>query len=132
MRGPKPPVVELSPEEQQGLETLVRRYSTPQQLARRGRIILSAAAGLNNSQIAREVGLDVDYPRKSSKDWKPWCEIAREVGLDGTVLAQPLAGATGSHSGRPEYRRKVAGCASSWGSRPDHPRASLPDHVPGL
>ncbi len=34
MRGPKPPVVELSPEEQQGLETLVRRYSTPQQLAR--------------------------------------------------------------------------------------------------
>ena len=49
-------MVELSPEEQQGLETLVRRY---QQLARRGRIILSAAAGLNNSQIAREVGLDV-------------------------------------------------------------------------
>ena len=28
MRGPKPPVVELSPEEQQGLETLVRRYSS--------------------------------------------------------------------------------------------------------
>ena len=29
MRGPKPPVVELSPEEQQGLETLVRRYRHP-------------------------------------------------------------------------------------------------------
>ncbi len=71
MRGPKPPVVELSPEEQQGLETLVRRYSTPQQLARRGRIILSAAAGLNNSQIARS---------------GPGCGY-------GTVLAQPLAGA---------------------------------------
>ena len=91
MRGPKPPVVELSPEEQQGLETLVRRYSTPQQLARRGRIILSAAAGLNNSQIAREVGLDVDTVRF----WRN-----RRL-------------ATGSHSGRPEYRRKVAGCASS-------------------
>ena len=35
----------------------------PPKLARRGRIILSAAAGLNNSQIAREVGLDVDTVR---------------------------------------------------------------------
>ena len=69
MRGPKPPVVELSPGEQQGLETLVRRYSTPQQLARRGRIILSAAAGLNNSQIAREVGLDVDTVRFWRNRW---------------------------------------------------------------
>jgi transposase len=63
MRGPKPPAVELSPEERQGLETLVRRHNTPQQVARRGRIILGAAAGLNNSQIAREVGLDVDTVR---------------------------------------------------------------------
>ncbi len=69
MRGPKPPVVELSPEEHQLLETLVRRHSTPQQLARRGRIILSAAAGLNNSQIAREVGLDTDTVRFWRKRW---------------------------------------------------------------
>ena len=62
-------MVELSPEEHQGLETLVRRYSTPQQLARRGRIILSAAAGLNNSQIAREVGLDVDTVRFWRNRW---------------------------------------------------------------
>ncbi len=77
MRGPKPPVVELSPEEQQGLETLVRRYSTPQQLARRGRIILSAAAGLNNSQIAREVGLDVDTVRFWRNRW---------LGLQAAIL----------------------------------------------
>jgi hypothetical protein len=63
MRGPKPAVVELSPEERQGLEILVRRHSTPQQLALRGPIILGAAAGLNNSQIARQVGLDVDTLR---------------------------------------------------------------------
>ena len=77
MRGPKPPVVELSPEEQQGLETLVRGYSTPQQLARRGRIILSAAAGLNNSQIAREVGLDVDTVRFWRNRW---------LGLQAAIL----------------------------------------------
>ena len=62
-------MVELSSEEHQGLETLVRRYSTPQQLARRGRIILSAAAGRNNSQIAREVGLDVDTVRFWRNRW---------------------------------------------------------------
>ena len=69
MRGPKPPVVELSPEEHQRLETLVRRHSTPQQLARRGKIILSAAAGFNNSQIAHEVSLDADTVRFWRNRW---------------------------------------------------------------
>jgi transposase len=69
MRGPKPPAVDLSPEERQGLEALVRRHNTPQQVARRGRIILGAAAGLNNSQIAREVGLDVDTVRFWRSRW---------------------------------------------------------------
>ena len=69
MRGPKPPVVELSPEEHQGLETLVRRHSTPQQVATRGRMILGAAAGLNNSQIARQMGLDVDTVRFWRNRW---------------------------------------------------------------
>ncbi len=62
-------MVELSPEESQGLETLVRRHSTPQQVALRGRIILGAAAGLNNSQIARQVGLDVDTVRCWRHRW---------------------------------------------------------------
>ena len=69
MRGPKPPVVELTPEERQRLEILVGRHGTPQQLARRGRIILSAAAGLNNSQIAREVGLAVGTVRFWRSRW---------------------------------------------------------------
>ena len=62
-------MLELSPEERQGLESLVRRPSTPQQLAWRGRIVLSAASGLNNSQIARQVGLDVDTVRFWRNRW---------------------------------------------------------------
>ena len=69
MRGPKPAVVELSPEERQGLEILVRRHSTPQQVAQGGRIILAAAAGFNNSQIARQLGLDVDTVRVWRNRW---------------------------------------------------------------
>jgi len=83
MRGPKPPVVELTPEERQGLEILVRRHGTPQQLARRGRIVLSAAAGLNNSQIAREVGLAVGTVRFWRSRW---------LGLQSVSLADPWAG----------------------------------------
>ncbi len=62
-------MVELSSQEHQGLEVLVRRHSAPQQLARRGRIILSAAAGLNNCQIAREVGLAVATVRFWRNRW---------------------------------------------------------------
>lgn len=69
MRGPKAPVVELNDQERQGLETLVRRHSTPQQVAQRGRIILGAAAGFNNSQIARQLGLDVDTVRFWRSRW---------------------------------------------------------------
>ena len=84
MRGPKPQVVGLSSEERQKLETLVGRPSTPQQLARRGRIVLSAAAGLNNSQIAREVGLAVGTVRFWRSRW---------LGLQAVSLATPWAGA---------------------------------------
>ena len=62
-------MVELNDPERQGLETLVRRHSTPQQLAQRGRIILGAAAGFNNSQIARQLGLDVDTVRFWRNRW---------------------------------------------------------------
>ena len=62
-------MVELNDQERQGLETLVRRRSTPQQVAQRGRIILGAAAGFNNSQIARQLGLDVDTVRFWRNRW---------------------------------------------------------------
>ncbi len=76
-------MVELTPDEHQRLETLVGRHSTPQQLARRGRIILSAAASLNNSQIAREVGLAVATVRFWRNRW---------LGLQAASLGDPSAG----------------------------------------
>ena len=82
MRGPKPPTVELNDSERQGLETLVRRHSTPQQVAQRGRIILAAADGFNNSQIALQLGLDVDTVR---------CWRNRWLGLRAASLEDPSA-----------------------------------------
>lgn len=69
MRGPKPDPLSLSEIEHHELERLVRRHNTAQQLALRGRIILEADAGKNNSQIARELGLSVETVRAWRKRW---------------------------------------------------------------
>ncbi len=72
MPGPRLLALELSAAEQEALEVLVRRHTTAQQIARRGRIVLLAAAGENNSEIARRLSLDVDTVRA----WRArWCTL---------------------------------------------------------
>ncbi len=78
MRGPKPPAVLLDEAERQELDALVRQHRMPQQVALRARIILAAAAGQNNSQIARQVGVDVATVRL----WR-----GRWLGLQAVPLA---------------------------------------------
>lgn len=69
MRGPKPPAVNVTAEERQQLEALARRHGTAQQLALRARIVLAAAAGANNAQIARQCGVGVDTARLWRLRW---------------------------------------------------------------
>jgi putative transposase len=69
MRGPKPPKIELTSKERQELDSLLRRHSTPQQLALRARIVLTAAAGLNNGQIVRQLGVSRDMARLWRGRW---------------------------------------------------------------
>ena len=64
--------------ERNELKALVRRHNTPQQLALRGRIILAAETGKNNSQIAREEGVSVDTVRAWRTRWLGLQGIARE------------------------------------------------------
>src|SRR5258708_30691498 len=68
-KGPKPAELQRREEERNELEALVRRHSTPQQLAKRGRMILGAAEGKRNAQIARELGANVDTVRKWRMHW---------------------------------------------------------------
>ena len=69
MRGPQPSAIELSEEERRGLEALVRRHTTPQQVALRARLVLAAAGGLNNAQVARQEGVDVGTARLWRGRW---------------------------------------------------------------
>ena len=68
-KGPNPAELTLSEEEHKGLEALVHRHTTPQQLAKRGRMILAAAAGKRNAEIARALGVSVDTVRSWRGRW---------------------------------------------------------------
>jgi len=76
MRGPKPDPLSLIEIERTALERLIRRHTTAQQVALRGRIILEANAGKNNSQIARELGVSVETVRAWRKRWLALQNIA--------------------------------------------------------
>jgi len=89
MRGPTPPLVTLTAEERHALDTLVRRHTTAQQLAVRARIILAAAEGHNNAQIARRVGVDVDTARLWRQRWRSF----HAVRLEDVSVAERLADA---------------------------------------
>ena len=78
-KGPQPAELMLNEEEQKRLEALVHRHTTPQQLAKRGRMILGAAAGKRNAEIARELGVSVDTVRS----WR-----GRWISLQGVPLTE--------------------------------------------
>src|SRR5437879_2142893 len=85
-KGPKPAEVQLSEEERNELEAMVRRHSTPQQLAKRGRMILGAAEGKRNAEIARELGVSVDTVRS----WRTRWICLQAVSLDDLEVRERL------------------------------------------
>jgi len=92
--GPKPPAVELADAERQGLETLVKRHSTEQQIALRARIVLAAAAGKGHAQIGRELQVTVDTPRLWRQRWLDLQAIpASELSSEERLQDLPRPGA---------------------------------------
>jgi transposase len=65
---PADPIV-LSAADREELEGFVRAHSTPQQVALRARIILSAADGIPNRQSARRLGIAVHTVRCWRRRW---------------------------------------------------------------
>lgn len=88
-KGPKPAELSLSEEEQSRLEALVHRHSTAQQLAQRGRMVLLAAQGKRNAEIARELGVNVDTVRL----WRGRWIDAQAIPLTELSVAQRLTDA---------------------------------------
>ena len=89
MRGPKPPMIDLAEGERQELERLARRHATAQQLALRAKIVLAAATGANNCQIARQLDVSLDIVRRWRERWLA-CQAAT---LEDLPIAERLTDA---------------------------------------
>jgi putative transposase len=93
MRGPKAAVLALNEREQKELEALVRRHSTSQQIAQRGRMVLAAAQGKNNGQIGRELAMKADTVRCWRMRWLEWQKVSLDdVSVDERLGDHPRAG----------------------------------------
>jgi putative transposase len=87
MPSPKPLPVDLTEAEEADLNKLVKRHNVAQQIAIRGRIVLAAGAGKNNSQIAREQQVSLDMVRLWRQRWLdlqpiPLTELSAEERLE--------------------------------------------------
>jgi hypothetical protein len=111
MPGPKPPQIVLSEYQRLALEHIVRAHSSGQALVRRARVVLLAAMGYSNMDIAREV----PHGRGS-----------------GRAVATPLACLARCAIARVELGRSVDGCAATRCSAEIDGRAGVPNCGAGM
>jgi putative transposase len=93
MSGPRPPELRLSAGQQTILERLARRATSPQRLVRRVTIILAAAQGRNNDQIARQCNLARDMVQTWRTRWlaaAPRLAAAEAGGSTAAELTQQI------------------------------------------
>lgn len=87
MPRPKPEPIELSDKARRELEKLVARHTTGQQKAQRARIIVKAAEGKTNAEIARELNQSINMVRLWRRRWHElelvaWKDLSAEERLD--------------------------------------------------
>jgi putative transposase len=70
MPDPRTPPLNVSPLQQEQLQRLVRRATSPQRLVRRGKIMLAAAAGATMTKISQELHVDHDTVRLWRERWR--------------------------------------------------------------
>ncbi len=75
MPGPRPRPIVLTDPQRETLEHLTRRTSSTQVLVRRARIVLAAAEGHNNEQIARRLGINRETARLWRRVWSDAAEL---------------------------------------------------------
>src|SRR3954449_13008084 len=89
MPGPKPPQIVLSEGERVALEQVVRAHSSGQALVRRARVVLLAAMGYSNLDIARLVPMDEEAVGLWRRRWFGF----RAVPLEAMDVSDRLADA---------------------------------------
>jgi len=94
MPTPKPLPLKLTEAEREGLEKLVKRHNVGQQIALRGRIVLAASRGQNNSRIAREMKVNLETVRLWRQRWLDLQPISLDdLSIDERLEDLPRPGA---------------------------------------
>ena len=117
MPGPKPPPIELTPIEQQELEKLINRHNVGQQIALRGRIVLAAAEGKNNSEIAREFKVRLATVRLWRGRWRDLQPIAlTDLSVEERLADLPRPGAPARITAEQRCQIEALACEQPQGS----------------
>ena len=91
---PRAQVVNLSEVERQGLEKLIKRHQVGQQIALRARIVLAAAAGNKNKEIAKTQHVTLDTVRLWRTRWVKLQDISlSDLSLEDRLEDAPRPGA---------------------------------------
>lgn len=91
---PKATEVNLSEAERTGLEHLVRRHTTGQQMALRGRIVLAAGQGQSNSAIARALKVSLNTAQRWRNRWAKAQKISYDdLSIEARLRDGPRSGA---------------------------------------
>ena len=90
--------IELTPEERRQLEARARKYTSSYRDVIRAKIVLLAAQGLSNDQIAQRI----DTPRQIVSKWRKRFFLERLAGLE----EQPRGGRSATFSPAARRRRQ--------------------------
>src|SRR5690242_7218192 len=94
MPGPKPPQIVLSEDQRLALEQIVRAHSSAQALVRRARVVLLAATGYSNMDIARAVPMDEEAVGLWRRRWARWSSVPLvELSVADRLTDAPRPGA---------------------------------------
>src|SRR3972149_4234173 len=93
---PKAQVVNLSDAERNGLEKLIKRHQVGQQIALRARIVLAAARGLKNKEIAQTYSVTLDTVGLWRNRWVKLQDISfDDLSIEDRLQDAPRPGAPG-------------------------------------
>jgi putative transposase len=108
---PKALVVNLSTVERQGLEKLIKRHQVGQQIALRAKIVLAAARGLKNKEIAQTYEVTLDTVRLWRNRWVKLQDISLEdLSLEDRLADAPRPGAPAKITADQRCRIEALAC----------------------
>jgi putative transposase len=91
---PKAQIVNLSDAERNGLEKLIKRHQVGQQIALRARIVLAAADGQKNKELAQTYNVTLDTVRLWRNRWVKLQDISLEdLSIEDRLQDAPRPGA---------------------------------------